>query len=255
MISCIEWVPKGVADPSPKRYELSAAEAEILQQQAELEVAEERLDKTTVEEDGTGNEKAEEDQQQQDGQAAKNASSIASKLPKIDPSSLPSDLRMDEYSDDEDADAVRGSALGQLLVGKDNEMIGTRLDANGMPVNDIDEEDDDDDGEDDNTKGKDGMEKGKQTKKKNDDDSDEDSDDDDDGIGLDDIADTREYMPVDVEGLEAMNIGGSGGLYADHLMDDDDQAEPDENDSEADDTKLQPDDAIVVVAKTEEVSD
>lgn len=38
--------------------------------------------------------------------------------------------------------------------------------------------------------------------------SDDDSEDDDD---LADIPDTREYMPLDVEGLNSLGIGGGGG--------------------------------------------
>lgn len=30
MISCIQWIPKNVADPNPKRYELSKAERQLL---------------------------------------------------------------------------------------------------------------------------------------------------------------------------------------------------------------------------------
>eukprot|EP00571_Detonula_confervacea_P015473 CAMPEP_0172308560 /NCGR_PEP_ID=MMETSP1058-20130122/9112_1 /TAXON_ID=83371 /ORGANISM="Detonula confervacea, Strain CCMP 353" /LENGTH=526 /DNA_ID=CAMNT_0013020999 /DNA_START=383 /DNA_END=1964 /DNA_ORIENTATION=+ len=82
-----------------------------------------------------------------------------------------------------------------------------------------------------------------------------DSDDDDD---LGDVPDTREYMPVDVEGLQSINIGGgNSGFNMGDLQnmtmengEEDDEDEDDEDDE--DDIKLQDGDALVVVAKTEE---
>jgi len=91
MISCLEWVPKGAADPAPKRYEMSAAELEMLQHQAELE---EKLRKG-------------EDSDDEKSVDAKNKS-----IEKVE-NNLPADLRMDEYSSDEDETNV-----GKLLLGK-----------------------------------------------------------------------------------------------------------------------------------------
>jgi len=75
----------------------------------------------------------------------------------------------------------------------------------------------------------------------NDNDNSDGSDDDDDN--LEDVPDTREFTPIDVEGLEAMGFGD--GLLGGDMP-------PDEDDSEAEDVRITPDDAIVVVAKTEE---
>ena len=104
-------------------------------------------------------------------------------------------------------------------------MLGTEMDENGMPVTNIDEE-------------KDVMDMNE------DDDDDDDDDFDEDDFGP--IEDTREYMPVDVEGLEAMGLANSSGpMYFGEDGEDDD--------SDVEDTNLSPDDALVVVAKTEEV--
>lgn len=189
MISCLEWVPKGAADPAPKRYEMSAAELEMLQHQAELE---EKLRKG-------------EDSDDEKSVDAKNKS-----IEKVE-NNLPADLRMDEYSSDEDETNV-----GKLLLGKSSE----------LPVAGIEEEDDNENGENMNTE--------------NDDDSDDDDEDD-----LRHVEDTREYMPIDVEGLESMGLSNSSGPM--YFAEDED----DEN-SDVEDTNLSPDDALIVVAKTEE---
>lgn len=202
MISCIEWIPKGVADPNPKRYELSKAEQELLDEEVD-----------DVEDNNINEEDVEEDEEEEMGDATKKAASAASIIAanKIDPSSLPPELRMDEYSDDEDESNVRSRDIGQLLIGNDSTGLG--IDENGN-VEDIYEDNDD-------------ME------------SDEDDDD------LADVPDTREFMESDVKGLEAMNFGGYTGTGD---YEDDDQ----DDDSDLDDTNLRPDDALVIVAKTEE---
>jgi len=91
-----------------------------------------------------------------------------------------------------------------------------------------------------------------------------DSEDEDD---LADIPDTREYMPLDVEGLQALGIGGGGKIDIEgggytiedlqnmtmnnaDLFEDDDEEDEDEED--ANDIKIFDGDALVVVAKTEE---
>lgn len=222
MISCIEWVPRGVADPTPKKYELSAVEIELLENQAKLQAALEEPDgdddDDELEEDDSDNE-------------APRKSTIV--LPKIDPSTLPADLRMDEYTDDEDeTDAAHGSMLGRMLVGNDSEMIG--VDEQGRPIA-SDSDGDNEEEEDDDPIDKDS------------DDSDDDKDDNDD---LDDAIDTREFMPVDIAGLQAMGISHEGmSALLDHDNDFDDD---DDDDSDADDHNLTPNDAILVVAKTEE---
>lgn len=92
-------------------------------------------------------------------------------------------------------------------------------------------------------------------------DSDSDVDDDD----LNDIPDTREYMPLDVQGLQSLGIGGRHGgkdgyTFEDlkNTTDDDvygEDLEDDEEDEDyLDDVRIRDGDALVVVAKTEEVS-
>jgi hypothetical protein len=66
---------------------------------------------------------------------------------------------------------------------------------------------------------------------------------------LADVPDTREYMPVDIEGLNAIGISQTN---APTYMDDDDD-DADEG-SDAEDVLIRSTDAIVVLAKTEEVS-
>ena len=131
----------------------------------------------------------------------KDADPVESTLPakkQVENSSgLPADLRMDEYSDDEDD----GAAVGNLLVGNEEE---------------------------------------EEVEQKEYKDEDYDSEDDD----LEDVPDTREFTPIDVAGLEAMGIGdgpllGMGG--------------DEEDESEAEDVMISPDDAVVVVAKAEDV--
>lgn len=96
------------------------------------------------------------------------------------------------------------------------------------------------------------------------DDADDESDDSEDEDDLADVPDTREYMPLDVEGLHSLGIGGgnSGGYTMADLQnmtmnnqdflegDDDEDDEVDEDDE--DDIKLRDTDALVVVARTEE---
>lgn len=96
-----------------------------------------------------------------------------------------------------------------------------------------------------------------------------DSEDEDD---LEDVPDTREYTPLDMEGLQAMGIGGKlpggGGLGGDegytledlqnmtmnnNDLDDDDDEEDEEDDADdIDDIRIRDQDALILVAKTEE---
>ena len=172
---------------------------------------------------------AQDDSSADDGSNADGANGTADgsskvELEPVDMSTLPADLRMDEYSDDDDDDEAKaGGRVGNLLIGKETEFMGTHLDEDGMPVEDIEEEEEDNDEEED------------------DDVHDDDSDDD-----LADVPDTREFMPIDVEGLQAMGLSAAGLGGALNEEDDDDDA------SDLEDTNLRPDDAMVVVAKTEE---
>lgn len=148
------------------------------------------------------------------------AKRLTGRSPQVDANSLPADLRMDEYSDDDDENE-RGVAISQVLM---------------TPLPDIMEQQqpqDDDESEDDDNK-----ENDQESMSENDD-----SDDDDDDDDLVDIPDTREYTPVDIEGLQSMGISLGGA--------NDDESEDDE--SEAEDVMLTSADAIVLVAKTEDV--
>ncbi|KAI2506685.1 hypothetical protein MHU86_7786 [Fragilaria crotonensis] len=174
MISCIEWVPKGVANPTPKKYEMSAVELELLENQAKLQAA---LEDHDVDDDSNSDDDNDDDVPQK--------STI--QLPKIDPSTLPADLRMDEYTDDDDDDdddeyatandaARAGSRIGRMLVGNDDD----------SEMNDADQQDSEDDAEefhDQDVHNPDGP-----VDKDSDEDSDDDDDDDD---ALEDIPDTR----------------------------------------------------------------
>uniref|UniRef100_A0A7S2R138 Anaphase-promoting complex subunit 4 WD40 domain-containing protein n=1 Tax=Eucampia antarctica TaxID=49252 RepID=A0A7S2R138_9STRA len=221
MISCIEWMPRGAADPNPKRYELSGTEREMMEKQAEMEKALESG--VEIPEVMSGDE---EDDDDGDNSNDANVDGVgeASKIiaaNQIDPSTLPAEYNMDDYSDDED-EGRKNATIGNLLVGQDTEMIGIHLDENGKPV--LDDE---------------GTLDGKNP-------AEYDSDDSDDN--LDDVQDTREYMPVDVEGLEAMQFSGTADMnYGDNMDDDDD-----DDNSDVEDTNLKPDDSLVIVGKTED---
>lgn len=105
---------------------------------------------------------------------------------------------------------------------------------------------------------------------------DKDSSDSEDDNDLADIPDTREYMPIDVAGLQSVGIGGGGGggpamptggyggddggytmedlknmtMNNNELLGEEEEENDDEED--ADDVKIRNGDALVVVAKTEE---
>lgn len=88
---------------------------------------------------------------------------------------------------------------------------------------------------------------------------DSDSDIEDD---LHDIPDTREFMPLDVEGLQSLGIGGGSEKYTmadlknmtDNDVFDDDLDEDEDDADYLDDVRIREGDALVVVAKTEDVS-
>ena len=82
---------------------------------------------------------------------------------------------------------------------------------------------------------------------------------------LEDVPDTREYMPLDVQGLRSLGIGGATGGEGGYTLDDlrnmtdndvydDDFDEEEEDEDYLEDVRLRDGDALVVVAKTEEVS-
>lgn len=217
MISSIAWVPKGVADPSPKKYELSSAEQELVRMMEAQGLTEGDGDETEQNAEEEIEEEEEDEEEEKVSPTKKNK-----KKEETPHHGLPADLRMDEYSSDEDEndEAVQGVALGSLLMEKEEEAS--------------EEDPEKDTGNNDEKMGSDS------------------SDDDDDDDDLDDIPDTREYEPINVEGLESMGfsqVGSNAPMY----MDGDEEF--DDDDSEADDVRLNENDAIIVVAKTEEVSD
>jgi len=195
MISAIEWVPEGVADPNPKKYEFSPAELDLI----------EMMEKQSIAIDG-------------DEPAAPEPKKKETKknieLPKV-AHDLPADLRMDEYSSDEDEnDAVQGTTIGRLLV-----------DSSGMEDS--------------------SAILGKKSRKY-DEDMDSDSDDD-----LNDIPDTREFAPLNMEGINSLGLSHVGTNAPSYMnLNADGEEEDDASDNE--DVQIQPGDAIVVVAKTEE---
>ena len=98
MISSIVWVPAGVADPSPKKYEYSQAEIDLINMMENHDIT--NSEKSVIIETGT-NKEGKKDK--------KKKHSIEH--------NLPDDLRMDEYSSDEDDNgAMSGAAIGKLLV-------------------------------------------------------------------------------------------------------------------------------------------
>lgn len=211
MISSIEWVPAGVADPSPKKYEFSQAEINLIEMMENHGME----DKDDVKTDSGKDKEKKEQKTQQKKPLSGNNNNINN--------DLPADLRMDEYSSDEDDNgAVSGAAIGRLLVENSGELSTNEVDSPKTIKNlDMDE----DDGE-----------------------SDYDSDDDDD---LADIPDTRDFMPVDIDGLNAIGFSQVGTNSPAYMEDDGSDGD---DGSDAEDVLIRSTDAIVVVAKTEEVS-
>jgi len=208
MISAIEWIPAGVADPNPKKYEFSQAEIALIKMMEEQKI------------DETGDDDVEE-------APDTNEKKPVTKLPKIE-NTLPADLRMDEYSSDEDEnDAVQGAAIGNLLVEND-------------------EVDDQDFLED--------ADAGVQSQRPNKDDGmDSNDSDDDDDDDLADVPDTREYTPLDVDGFTSLGLSHVG-TNAPSYMEMEGEGDDEDDESEAEDVHIQADDALVVVAKTDDVS-
>jgi hypothetical protein len=228
MISALEWVPAGVADPTPKKYEFSQAELDLIQMMEEHNMND--LDEVRAHLKKQEEEKEKKRDNQHQKETTKSKKNDKSKLEKStddDIANLPSDLRMDEYSSDEDD----VGAVGRLLIEDDDR------------VDDMEDEDDD-------VSENEGHDAPKELNMKDmDDDSDRESDDDDD---LADVPDTREYTPVDLEGLNALGLSQVGTNAPAYMGDDGD--DDDDDGSDAEDVRIQPGDAIVVIAKTEEVS-
>jgi len=217
MISSIVWVPAGVADPSPKKYEFSQAELDLIKMMEANTMGGENNNQAVVETETTT-------QSEKSKKKTEKKKQTTTKLPILE-NNLPADLRMDEYSsDEEDNQAARGAAIGRLLV-EDDEDFAAKAEVEEPQNDDDDMKNDDDDNDSD----------------------DDDSNDDDSEDDLADVPDTREYMPVDLEGLNAMGFSHVGTNAPDYLGDKDDG-----EDSDAEDVRLRSSDSIVVVAKTEE---
>ena len=108
MIAAVAWIPAGVAAETPTKYEYSKAEQEFLERVANAD------GNGNVDDATTNTDDANED----DGDGVwedVDEESNAVVVPKVDPSSLPADLRMDDYSDDE---GDEGKGIGNILVGK-----------------------------------------------------------------------------------------------------------------------------------------
>lgn len=263
MISSIEWIPAGVANPNPQKYEMSATEQEMLNLMM------------TQSKDGPDTPvlaSAVAAALEGRSKSARQSSS-KSKTTTTTSHDLPADLRMDEYSSDDDDDDVdssndrtncaRVAALSQLLVGSDL-------------INDDDDVDDDDkleqqqneddvvveEDDDEMEHHKADIDTARQRNRRAPRTRDDEEDDDDDEDDWEDIPDTREYEPIDVEGLKAMglsNVGmmnddsaGGDGQY--RVNGDDGLYQNDDNDSEAEDVAISAHDALLVLAKAEDVS-
>jgi len=221
MISSIEWIPKGCANPNPKKYKLSKAESEFLEQVTqnktdfELSLNDDDPPDDEMDPESENNDESFTKESLETDQRNEKIQKLINALPTVDPATLPEELRMGEYSDDEDdEDDLKEHRIGRVLLGP--------LDP------------------DDNHEALEDLVGVKQ------DDEDEDEDD-----SLDDVPDTREYIPTDVKGLGAMRFSGYNGI-ADY-QDDMDEDDEDDNGSDVEDTNLRPDDALILVAKTEEV--
>lgn len=249
MISCISWVPKGCANVHPKKFGMSRTEIEMLEKLKSENIlgsSEDVVDVSNKEEVGPD-------------VSASNDQNVDTNKQRCDANGLPIELRMDEYSSEEEAteeidgsadesDERYGSRLGNLLVGDEmvrilkcriglSEMKGMRcsfskttflfvmFQGNAEDIDAIDAQSTDSDYD------------------RHDSPHFEENGDVD---NLGDVPDTREYTPVDVAGLKAMNLGNVDGEIWQDIED--------EDDSDVEDTNLREDDALILVAKTEEVS-
>lgn len=104
MIAAVAWIPAGVAAETPTKYEYSKAEQEFLER-----VANANGDGDL---DPNNDDDAEEDDHGEWEDVEEENNVV---VPKVDVNSLPADLRMDEYSDDE---GDEGKGIGNILVGK-----------------------------------------------------------------------------------------------------------------------------------------
>jgi len=186
MISSIHWVPAGVSARVPKKYELSSTERELV----ELMEKHGHLEGTAGGEAGAATTAAAEADETKERRADPASAGRKAKKAASANDLLPADLRMDEYSSDEDEDVDGGMAIGRMLVGKSL--------SSEVPQEMVPDEDDDDEEE----EGQQDQEEDGRKRAFDSDDNDDDDDDDD----LADIPDTREFVRfclllLDKEGL------------------------------------------------------
>lgn len=144
--------------------------------------------------------------------------STKTKIPKV-ANDLPADLRMDEYSSDEDQDDIKKTAaIGDLLVedaSYDDEAPVPYRTRKSADATDMDSDDSDDD--------------------------------------LDDVPDTREYTPLDLDAFDSLGISKVGTktpTYMEML----EGGDGEDDDSDAADVQIRDGDALLVIAKADEVS-
>ena len=129
MIAALEWVPEGRANPIPSKYEYSRAEQEFMSRVIAQHEDNNNDDVATANGKEVGNTDTNkndndgewQDMSDEDEDTAGDNEDKKKKveLPKVDPSSLPSDLNMDDYSDDDDNDNNGEEKMGDLLgIGK-----------------------------------------------------------------------------------------------------------------------------------------
>lgn len=124
MIAALEWVPEGRANPTPSKYEYSRAEQEFMsrviaqhEDNNDVVVANDDGKDGSVTDANKDNDEEWEDMSDDEEDTAGDEKKKV-ELPKVDPSSLPSDLNMDDYSDDDDKDNNE-EKMGDLLgIGK-----------------------------------------------------------------------------------------------------------------------------------------
>src|SRR5210317_2226983 len=104
MIAAIEWIPAGRANPNPSKYEYSRAEQEFLEK---VQAGGDEL--ATENDDDDEWKDVDDDEEEQEEQEEEEV-----EVPKVDPESLPKDLRMDDYSDDDEEDGEKN--IGGLLA-------------------------------------------------------------------------------------------------------------------------------------------
>lgn len=120
MISCVEWIPRGIAHPEPKRHVLSKKDDSYLEQ---------RYGETTrtVDDPVDGRDDSNNNEEDKNYDEKESTSSCASNLitsTNVDASALPVDLRMHEYSDNEESS--EGERAGELLIREENYEDTTR---------------------------------------------------------------------------------------------------------------------------------